>query len=442
MGSSWRQLFSLYLPLAFSDMIMFTTGPLVAATLTRLSHPEVHLAAFGVAESLAILFEAPIFMFLHASTALSRSWETFKRLFFFMLLWALPLTALLGLLAWWTPFYHLVFREILAVPEAVAEAGRPALKALLLYPGFIAWRRVMQGLLIRKGRSRALAWGSIGRFLGLLGGLALGVLLRWPGALVGGMALGISVGVEAVWVTLAARGYFHPGAFADEKEPYLPDGRPLPPTMRWLWSFYWPLAASASYLFLSKPLLQGGLARTADGLAALAIWPAVWTTALLLANTTRMIQQLALVTVRDARSLKEVGAFAWSLAFGAGALLGALSFTPLAPFYLGVALGLPPELVSPALFTLRLLSPLPFLVVAQNWLQAHLVRQGRSQTVQVGSLTNSVVSLVILFSLARSFPGPGSALGALAVLAGFGVEILWLYARSRQAVAVLAEKGA
>ncbi|MDI3269567.1 MAG: hypothetical protein QJR00_02570 [Bacillota bacterium] len=442
MASSWRRLFSLYLPLAFSDVIMFTAGPLVAATLTRLSHPEIHLAAFGVAESLAILLEAPIFMLLHASTTLSRSLEAFKRLFSFMLMWALPLTALMALLAWVNPLYDLVFLKILAVPLEVAEAGRPALKALLLYPGAIAWRRVMQGLLIRKGQSRPLAWAGLGRLLGLMAALGIGYVLKWPGALVGGMALGVSVVVEALWVTVSARAYFHPTAFADEREPYLPDGKPLPPTYGWLWSFYWPLAASASYLFLSKPLLQGGLARTHDGLAALAMWPAVWTTALLLANTTRMIQQLALVTVRDRESLKEVGSFAWALALLSGSLLALLAFTPAAPYYLGELLGLPKELVPGALLTLKVLSPLPFLVVAENWLQAHLVRKGLSHTVQVGSFANSAVSLVVIFSLARSFPGPGASLGALAVLAGFGVEILWLYGRSRQVVALFQERGA
>ncbi|MBX5476167.1 MAG: hypothetical protein IRZ18_03475 [Clostridia bacterium] len=420
-----RRYWALFIPLSISDMVMISSGPILAAGLSRLAHPEVSLAAYGVAESVAILFESPIIMLLHATTALARSRPAFDSIFRHMLVLDAVLTALTFAFGFVDPLYGLLFGTILGLPPDVAAAAHPAFQAMLLWPAAIGWRRVFQGALIRHRRTAPVAWASFGRLATLALVVALGVWRGADGALVAGVALGLSVIVEAALVTVFARPAI---AGRWEEEP----GRPLP----WpeFWSLYWPLASTSILIFAGKPLLSSGLARTHDAAQALALWPVVWTSTLLLANGTRMVQQISITHVVDAESLKSVGRFAWSVAAAFAGSLLLVAWTPLAEVYLKSVVGLPPALVPAAGTTLRILSVLPLAVSVENWLQAHLVRDGRTRPVNVGALLNVGGMVAPLFILARWWPRPGAELAALAVLAGYAVELLWLYRRTRPIV--------
>ena len=55
--------------------------PAINAIVARLMNPEISLAAYGgVVYPIALIIEAPVIMLLAASTALSRDWDSYKRL--------------------------------------------------------------------------------------------------------------------------------------------------------------------------------------------------------------------------------------------------------------------------------------------------------------------------------------------------------------------------
>ena len=63
-GPTLRQMLSLWLPLAASIIMMVLEPSTINIALGRTMDPELALAAYGVAFSLALLVEAPIIMLL------------------------------------------------------------------------------------------------------------------------------------------------------------------------------------------------------------------------------------------------------------------------------------------------------------------------------------------------------------------------------------------
>ena len=61
--------------------------PLMSAVVARLPDPTIHLAAYGgVVFPIALIIESPIIMLLSASTALSKDWASYRKLWYFMMI--------------------------------------------------------------------------------------------------------------------------------------------------------------------------------------------------------------------------------------------------------------------------------------------------------------------------------------------------------------------
>lgn len=414
MGSLLRQ----FIPLSLSDLIMVLAGPIIIAGLARLPGQEVHLAAYGVAESVAILLESPIIMLLHASTALSDDETAFRSLRRFMVRANVGLTALYALLAF-TPLYDVIFRVWLGQPPAVADAARPAFQVMLLWPAAIGWRRFYQGMLIAQRRSSQVAAASVFRLLSLALTVVAGVALRLPGSLVACLALAVSVVVEAVAVTAFALPVLRRHTWGT------PDpSRPQTVGAAALW--YLPLALTAVLIWVSKPAISGGLARAGEPSLSLAAWPAVWTAISLVSNAIRMVQQLIITQATSPtnyRLLKRFTLWAGVLASG---VMAVISFSPAGGLLLTQVTGLSGRLAEIAVPALRVGILYPLGVAAQNHLQGLLIRTGRTRAVNLGALVGSGVLFATMLA-GVSAGWLGTVVGATATMAGQLVEVLVLY---------------
>lgn len=421
MGELLRQ----FLPLSLSDLIMVLAGPIIIAGLARLPGQEIHLAAYGVAEAVAILVESPIIMLLHASSALARDPRAMQVLRRFMLWANLGLTAFFAVLAF-SPLYDVVFRGWLGQPEAVADAARPAFQVMLLWPAAIGWRRYFQGILIARKRSARVGAASIFRLGSLALTVAAGVLLRWPGAIVGCLALAVSVIVEAAIVTWYARA---------EK----PAGEPLPHlphTMGAVAAWYAPLALTSILIWVSKPAVNGGLARATEAGLSLAAWPAIWTTAMLVANAIRMVQQIVITQASSPENYAVLRRFTWWAGGAASALMALIGLSPAGGQFLTQVTGLAPHLTAVSVPALRLLIFFPLGIALQNHFQGLLIRSGRTRAVNLGALMGSAVLLITLLAGVRA-GWLGTVAGAAATIVGQAAEVAVLYyltARERAAL--------
>jgi Na+-driven multidrug efflux pump len=201
-----RDILLFWLPLAATWMMMAVEGPFLAAIIARLADPKFNLAAHGVAFAFAILIEAPVIMLMSASTALVEDSETYRRLRNFANALNAGSTALL-LLVLIPPVYSGLMEGLIGLPPEVARLTRGALWILLPWPAAIGYRRFLHGLLIRSGRTRLVALGTVLRLLGMSGtALVLYLWFELPGAWVGAAALSMGVVTEMVATRVMATG--------------------------------------------------------------------------------------------------------------------------------------------------------------------------------------------------------------------------------------------
>ncbi len=136
--------------------------PLQTTTLAHLPDARNNIAAVGIARSIAIFFESPIIMILHASNALAPNPDSRKALWRFVLLMGSGLSALLVLIAF--PFiFAIVGDRVLGIPPTLLPIAQQVLLLMGPWAGAIAWRRYFQGLLIHHGQANAVAQASLWR---------------------------------------------------------------------------------------------------------------------------------------------------------------------------------------------------------------------------------------------------------------------------------------
>ena len=85
-GPTVRRMFTLWLPLAVSQLMMVLEPTIINIGLGRTLDPEMALAAYGVAFSLGMFFESPIIMMLSAANVLVKGRRSYLKLRRFNLL--------------------------------------------------------------------------------------------------------------------------------------------------------------------------------------------------------------------------------------------------------------------------------------------------------------------------------------------------------------------
>jgi Na+-driven multidrug efflux pump len=422
-----RQLLSLWLPLAASVVMMVLEPSIINVGLGRTHLPELALAAYGIASGMALLVEAPIMMLLDASVAWTTDRQVFALLRRFTLGLGLLVTAS-GLLVSVTPFYGLLVVDWMNIPPDVAAQARPTLAILAFWPLPIAWRRTHQGVLIRTGQTTIITIAT-GIRLVVLAVAMYGGLLLFPqaGAVVAGLAMDLSVVVEAVVITWATGQVLRSGELPETT----PKDENPPQTLRALWRAYSPLATSSILRQTSRPLLNAGIAAALLPRASLAAWPVTWSLAMLLAGPAWSVQQLTTALAKNEASYRTVRNFGLALSALLSLALAAMAFTPLYPRIMGGIFNLSPELQELAQPATQILAVFPLLMGAQSILRGLLIRAGWTAQVRTAMWIN--VSFLAATLLVGALWGSmtGVMLAAVASLTGGVAELAWLSWRAR-----------
>lgn len=412
----YRELWSQFFPLALSDVTMALGDPLVSLTLAHLPDARVSLAAVGIAKSQAVFFESPIIMLLHASNALAAKPGSRKTLYWFTLILTTLMSSLCAVLCW-EPVFQKVAVETMGVPIELAQQTRLALTILILWPAIIGWRRIFQGLLIHNGFGKAIGTASVARAVMLAGLLYLGYQSPLEPVVLASSAMLIGVFCELAFVIRSA---------AVHNLISIPqDGAPAM-KLKDLFKFYWPLANSMMVVWGGRALLTAVIARAGDGSLALAAWPAAWGLVLLVANSTRMVQQ---ITIRHLHRTKPVRllAFAASVGFLFTAVLVILSFGPLSESSVQLFLGGDQGLYISALVVLRLCLFIPLMVALQNGFQGFLIGHHRTAWVNLATMCGTA-TLLITSALLVQKGHPGATSAAVAMSSAILIELFLLAA--------------
>ena len=202
---TYQRIFKYWLPLALSWIMMSFETPFISATMARLPEVERMIAAFGVVYAISLVIESPVISLLPTSTALARSKQnylTIRRFTIHLML----LATILHILVAWTPLFNLVVIRWMKVPDNLLEPIRLGLKLMIFWSAAIAWRRLMQGILIRNGLTKYIGQGTILRLVGSAGtAAALAAFSNLPGIAVGTASLATGVIAEAAFAHIVAR---------------------------------------------------------------------------------------------------------------------------------------------------------------------------------------------------------------------------------------------
>ncbi|MEX0892331.1 MAG: hypothetical protein WEB88_09190 [Gemmatimonadota bacterium] len=438
---SSRAIFLFWVPLAAQWLMMASEGPFLAAIIARLGDPTFNLAAYGVSFAVAILVESPVIMLMSASTALVEDRESYVKLRNFTRALNAGSTLLLLLLLI-PPVFGFFAGTLLGLPEGVAELVYGSLWILLPWPAAIGYRRFLHGLLIRAGRTRLVAYGTVLRIVGMAGtATALYLLTELPGAWVGAAALSAGVCVEAATAHVMAlpviRRLQHGAELAPPEEGPRKVAAPPPERLNYreIARFYYPLALTSFIGLTVQPVLTFFMGRAPSPVESLAVFPVVHALSFLFRALGLSYQEAAIALLgKRAEHQPEVARFGMWLGLASAGGLGLVAFTPLADVWFITVSGLTPELAELAIVATRVIVIFPALTVLLSYQRSILVIARRTAPVTMASALE-VGTIALLFPLFGFLLGWVGVVAAVAsFMAGRLVGTAYLLPKVRRAL--------
>ena len=403
--------------------MMAAEGPFLAAIIARLPSPEFNLGAYGVAFALAILIEAPVIMLMSAATSLVKDRISYLKMRNFSRGLILGTTLLL-LIVLVPGVYRWLTETLLQLPTEVADLTYGALWFFLPWPSAIGYRRFLQGVLIRAGKTRLVAMGTLIRLFAMTVAALLGyLLLDIPGALIGGLALGTGVTVEAIAARFMAAETVRELLAEETDSGYT--GHTV--TYRAIATFYLPLALTSMIGLTIQPLLTFFMGRSVAPVESLAVYPVVHSLSFFFRSMGFAYQDAAIALIGEQfEHYRELRRFCFTLGAVATAGLALVAFTPLFQLWFITLSGLTPELTSFALIPARIIVPLPFLSVLLSFQRAILVEGRRTQHITWASVIEVTAVAVLFLTLGFGFEVVGATAAFTAFLGGRLLSTVYL----------------
>ena len=408
---TYRRIFSFWVPLAGTWLMMAVEGPFLAAIIARLADPTENLAAYGVALAVALIVEAPVIMLLSAATALVADRASYLALRRFTQTLNAVITAVMAILLV-PPVFNVLAYGVLNLPADVANVTYGAVALLLPWPGAIGYRRFLQGTLVRHNMTRRVAYGTMIRIVFMAITAAVGSrVLEMRGAHVGALALTVGVLAEAIASRLmAARIVRELLSGQRDKEGAHALAQPE------IASFYFPLVTMSVLAMGIHPMVTFFMGRSHMALESLAVLPVIHGLAFLFRSLGLSYQEVTIALIGDhGEHFDKLRNFAIGLGVAVSAGIAIIVYTPAATFWFETVSGLTPALAEFALLPARITALLPALTVLISFQRALLVgaRNTRPLTIatviEVGSI--ALIMSVAIFGL--NVVGVGAAMAAL-----------------------------
>lgn len=421
---SLRRIVAIWWPLAISWLLMTFEGPAHSAVVARLPRAEANLAAWGgIVFPLLLIIEAPIIMLLTASTALSRDWASYTKLYRFMMWVGALLTGLHVLIAF-TPLYDVVARTLIGAPAATIEPGRLGLRIMTPWTWAIAYRRFQQGAMIRFEHSRAVGVGTILRLLANAAVLTLGYTLRWRGMVVASAAVATGVVTEAIYagvrVRPIVRTQIRPAPAIEE-----------PLTLKRFSAFYLPLILTATMNMLIQPIGSAAMSRMPRALASLAAWPIIHGLIFMMRSFGIAYNEVVVALLEEPGAFAQLRRFAGLLALITTLALLLLLVTPLADLWLRDVMALPAHLLDLGRGALWIALLMPAINVFQSWYQGMMVYSEDTHSVSASVGLYLLIISAVLGGGVVLQQLPGLTVTFIAFEIAGVIQVAWMWRRTR-----------
>lgn len=402
---------------------MGAEGPLFTWFIASMAEQKINLAAFGsVAFPIALVVEGPIIMLLAASTALCRDWDSYRKVRRFMYAASAALT-LLHILIAFTPLYDVIAGQILGVPEDILAPGRLGLQILTPWTAAIAYRRFLQGVMIRFGKARLVMLGTGLRLITLLVTLTIMRSLGASGIVVGTTAIAAGVIVEAIYARWAV------GPILREQLPATDPTQEKVNRKSFL-RFYLPLAMTPLLTLFIGPAGAAAMSRMPNAELSLPAWQVVHALVFLMRSTGFAFNEVVVAQWDQPGAKRALTKFAFIVAITTSSLLVLIAVTPICGWLLGDIYQLQPDLMAVCATALLFAMFTPAYQAFQSLYQGQLVATKRTRGV------TEAVALYVLVALTGlqvsvwwgAFTGIYAALTAFSI--GGILQTLWLKKRA------------
>ena len=397
-----------HFPLVAHAWLLALSGPALNFALTRSAEPHVHLAAFWLAASVALLVQSGAGVLQPATAAALRRGVSHARLAAVSSAVGASAALLLAILGATAAGDALFVHAFGASPD-IAALARRTLFALAPAPLFVAARGVLTGTLVASGRSMPLAFATAAR-LAVLAVFTSGLVA--PGAQSGALAAAHAL-VFAAAADLAVAGFFAGAAFGAPLVSLAPS--PAPARGGFL-RIVGPLAASALVWAAVRPLVNAVLGRHADAVTAHAAFGALVPVLMLTCAPLWCLLETTLALPRDSRDLHAVTRFAGASAAAASLALLVLAWTPFGAAFLARAFSIPAALLPSVAPALALLALEPVVLAVRAVAQGLLLRRGGADHVLALAPLKLALVAGAGFALAPRLPAVGGATLAVGLI--------------------------
>ncbi len=427
---TYRKVLVFWLPLSLAWLLMTAEGPLIQSVISRKPDSETQLAAFGLMFSLSILIETPVIMLLATGSALARNRQAFHVLWRFMMAFNLTVIGVAVLMAF-TPLLDFYLDTLLNVPAHIIEATRPAMRIMILWGGFIGYRRFHQGIMIRFGRTRYVGYGTVLRVI-VSGSMAfaLGAITHLAGAAIGALALASAVAVEAVYTYRVSRVDVRNVLQTPllEKLQSLSYGDAL--------QFHLPLAITSFVTLLIHPVIERGLASMPDASQSLAAWPVIFSIMLIMRSGGMAYQEVVISLDDNEENHQILRGFTMRLGASLSLIMAIFVFTPLIDFYSTTILDVPQNLHHLVLLGAQSACLIPLLTTLQSYLRALLMLSRKTAIIYQAITLGFVATTAIVWGgIGQGMHGVLAA--GLGLTIGQVIELGFLYFAYRRQDAAL-----
>ena len=422
---TYREILVLFLPLAATSTMMSASIPIINAGLARLTEPKLNLAAFGLAFTLGIFLESPVFAIQQAVVAWYGGRGRFRHLLWFSLGVGAVVTVYEALVAF-SPAAPYILQRLMGADAVLTARAVPALRVAVVFPLLIAVRSMLQAVLISRRITAPIGWGTLMR----LAVLAVSVALWAPRLPLGGPAAAMicllgAVMVEMIYVAVSIlrspEGEEHPS-------PALEAGRTLWGRVR----FILPLMGMMALGTLTNPLINTFLTRTRDPQTALAAYAVIASLVWFLASPFLRYSSIAITLGTTDENRRLLGTFLWKTVGLLTVVLVFVHFTPTWKVFLTHAMGLSPELTAKVRGPLMILTLQPLVAALVAYNQGLLTRSDRTWVVGFGGIAR-VAGILAGGTVGLMLGLDGALLGGILLGLAFLSEMILLALVRRRA---------
>ncbi len=410
-----RRIVRFWLPLAATWMMMAAEGPLVAAVIARMVQPTFNLAAYGVAYSLALVVEAPIIMMVSASTALVKDGESYRKLLRFLHAVVASITIIIATICIPSVFYPLV-EDLIGLPANVAHLTHTAVICFIPWPAAIGYRRFYQGILIRVGLTRRVAYGTLFRLGTIITvSISLFSFSELPGSMAGAITLSSAVILELIATRFMASGAIET---IRRLEPF-PEQSIEPMTYRSISSFYFPLALMSVLALAVHPITSFFIGQSRLAIESLAVMPVINSLVFIFRSLGLSFHEVGVALLGEGyEGHGQLKKFATTLGIAAASGLILIALTPLQHIWFVQISGLTDALASVARVPVLILAAMPALSVLLAYQRAIIVNARTTRHMTYATVIEVAGIFAVLFAAIHLFDAVGAVAAASAFLIG------------------------